>query len=253
MSESRRVLVLANETVAARAVLDEVRYRGGPDAVVRVVAPILQRSRLSHLLDTSKDTALNQARERMEASVAAMLAAGLRADGRISDGDPLQALDDGIRVFNPDEVIISTHPPNRSTWLEKSVVKTARERYSIPIHHVVVDTVHEAETIHRDDLPAGPSKPSRKVTLYRASEYDEAVAVQSGGFQNSQSAGRSGVVFSTAQPSRHDESIFFMVEIPEDLAEPYEISAEGEDRLFVIPADLVNRHIPRAVSGDFSE
>lgn len=253
MSESRRVLVLANETVAGRAILDEVRYRGGPQAQVRIVSPVLVPSRLSHFLGTSQDEALNQARARLEESVAAMRAEGFDADGKLSDSAPLQALDDGIRVFEPDEVIISTHPPARSTWLEKKVVEQAREQYSLPIHHVVVDTVHEAETIHRDPTARGPRAPKRKLTLYRASEYQEAVTVHSGGFENANTLGRSGVAFTTAEPIAADESIVFMVEIPEDLAEPYEVTAEGSDRVFIIPADLVNRHIPRAVSGDFSE
>lgn len=253
MSESRRVLVLANETVAGRAVLDEVRYRGGPDAEVCVVSPVLVPSKLGHLLGTAQDTALDQARIRLDESVEAMRAAGLRAEGHLSDADPQQALDDWIRVFRPDEIIVSTHPPSRSTWLEKSIVQTARERYSLPVHHVVVDTVHEAETIHRDQVREGPRAPRPSLTLYRASEYEEALTVHDGGFANQSSAGRSGVTFTTAQPEVHDDAIFFMVDIPEDLAQPYEVPSGGADRRFVIPADLVNRHIPRAVSGDFSE
>lgn len=253
MADSRRILVLATETVAGRAILDEVRYRGGPEAQVRIVSPVLVPSRLSHFLGTSRDKALDQARERLDASVAAMRAAGLHAEGRLSDADPVQALDDGIRVFQPDEVIISTHPPARSTWLEKKVVATARAEYSIPIHHVVVDLVHEADSVDRDTTKPGPRVPRQKLTLYRASEYEEAVNVHSGGFENENASGRSGVAFTTGEPDTVDEAIVFMVEIPEDLAEPYEVTTDGPDRVFIIPADLVNRHIPRAVSGDFSE
>ncbi len=253
MSDSRRILVLATETVAGRAILDEVRYRGGPDAVVRIVSPVLVPSRLSHLLGTSRDSALDQARERLDASVASMRAAGLDAEGRLSDSDPAQALEDGVRVFRPDEVIISTHPPSRSTWLEKKVVSQAREALSIPVHHVVVDLIHESDVVDRDTTKPGPRAPKRKLTLYRASEYEEAVTVHSGGFENESTAGRSGVAFTTAEPGAVDETIVFMVEIPEDLAEPYEVTTDGPDRIFVIPADLVNRHIPRAISGDFSE
>ena len=54
--------------------------------------------------------------------MAALRAAGLDARGEIGDADPLQALDDHFRVFEPDEVVISTHPPDRSQWLERRVV-----------------------------------------------------------------------------------------------------------------------------------
>ena len=38
-----------------------------------------------------------------------------------------------------DELIISTHPPERSRWLERGVVERAREEIDLPVTHVVVD------------------------------------------------------------------------------------------------------------------
>ena len=43
------------------------------------------------------------------------------------------------RTFQPDELIISTHPPGRSHWLERGVVERARSRFDMPLIHVVVD------------------------------------------------------------------------------------------------------------------
>ena len=68
-----------------------------------------------------------------------MRAAGLQADGEIGDGDPIQAIEDAIRTFRPDELILSTHPEGRSHWLERGVVEKARERFEIELTHVVVD------------------------------------------------------------------------------------------------------------------
>ncbi|MDQ3865262.1 MAG: amino acid permease, partial [Actinomycetota bacterium] len=65
------------------------------------------------------------------------------ARGQVGDDDPLQAMDDALRSFGADEIIISTHPPGRSNWLERDVVSRARERYECPIAHVVVDLEHE--------------------------------------------------------------------------------------------------------------
>ena len=44
-----------------------------------------------------------------------------------------------MRTFAPDEIVISTHPEGRSNWLESGVVDAARERFDVPITHVVVD------------------------------------------------------------------------------------------------------------------
>jgi hypothetical protein len=65
--------------------------------------------------------------------------AGIEARGQIGDGDPLLAIEDGIRIFAPDELIISTHPEGRSNWLERGIVDSTRERFALPVTHVVVD------------------------------------------------------------------------------------------------------------------
>ena len=70
-------------------------------------------------------------------------AAGVEARGEVGDGDPLQAMEDALRTFGADEIIISTHPEGRSNWLERRVVEKARERFAVPITHVVVDLERE--------------------------------------------------------------------------------------------------------------
>ena len=77
--------------------------------------------------------------ERLEDSLAAMRAAGIEARGEVGDGDPLQAIEDALRTFAPDELVISTHPEGRSNWLERGVVTGARDRFALPVTHVVVD------------------------------------------------------------------------------------------------------------------
>ena len=69
--------------------------------------------------------------------------AGVEASGEIGDDDPLQAIEYALRTFAPDELIISTHPEGRSNWLERGVVSGARERFAMPVTHVVVDLEHE--------------------------------------------------------------------------------------------------------------
>jgi hypothetical protein len=40
-------------------------------------------------------------------------------------------------------VIIATHTPERSRWLEQGVVERAREEVPIPVTHVIVDLENE--------------------------------------------------------------------------------------------------------------
>lgn len=138
----RHLLVIANETCAGAALLDEIRYRAGDgNAEVLVVAPALTGPVRFWASDV--DGARAQAQARLDASLAALATAGVSARGEIGDADPLQAIEDALRTFGADEIIISTHPPGRSNWLERDVVGRARERYEMPIAHVVVDLERE--------------------------------------------------------------------------------------------------------------
>jgi uncharacterized membrane protein len=140
--DRKKVLVVANETVAGRALRGEVLHRTSEtDADVLVVCPALN-SRIRHWT-SDEDRAREQAHERLERSLAALSEAGVEARGEVGDDDPMQAIEDALRTFGADEIIISTHPPGRSNWLEKDVITRARERFDLPITHVVVDLQHE--------------------------------------------------------------------------------------------------------------
>jgi hypothetical protein len=142
-----RILVLANETVGGRALLNEIQNRcRGRNTEIFVVVPALTSSPLEHWA-SDVDQALDEARERLDASLATMAQAGLRARGHVGDHhEPNASLEDALRDFPADEVVISTHPPERSRWLERGVVTRAREEVPLPITHVVVDLEAEAGT-----------------------------------------------------------------------------------------------------------
>jgi hypothetical protein len=134
----RRILVVANETVGGAPLLNMIRQRSeGVNEHVLVVVPALN-SPLKHWV-SDDDGAREAAQQRLEASLAAMRDAGIDARGEVGDGDPLQAIEDALRTFAPDELVISTHPEGKSNWLERGVVDAARERFALPVTHVVVD------------------------------------------------------------------------------------------------------------------
>jgi nucleotide-binding universal stress UspA family protein len=139
-----RILVIANETVGGGPLRDEIRRRSeGFDEHVLVVCPALN-SPMRHWA-SDEDDARAKAQERLNASLARLREAGVDAEGEVGDAEPLQAMEDALRLFGPDEIIISTHPVGRSHWLERGIVEAARERFAVPITHVVVDL--EAEEI----------------------------------------------------------------------------------------------------------
>jgi GABA permease len=136
--DEHRILVVANETVGGAELLGEVRERAGGRRVrVLVVCPALN-SPLKHWA-SDEDGARDAAQARLDQSLTGMRSAGLEAEGEIGDGDPLQAIEDALRTFQPDELIVSTHPLGRSHWLERGVVEAARERFALPLTHVIVD------------------------------------------------------------------------------------------------------------------
>jgi len=138
-----RMLVVANETVGGGALLEEVANRGrGRDCEILVVTPALAVSRAEHWA-SDVDEALELARQRMELSLIELDRLGVRARGEIGDSDPNVAIEDALRLFPADEIVISTHPPEESRWLERGVVERARREIDLPITHVVVDLAAE--------------------------------------------------------------------------------------------------------------
>jgi hypothetical protein len=144
--EERRILVIANETVGGSTLRETIRERAaGYEAHVLVVCPALN-SPLRHWA-SDEDEARAAAHRRLNASLHRLEEAGMTAFGEVGDADPLQAIEDAMRTFGPDEIIISTHPEGRSHWLERGIVTSARERFAVPITHVVVDLEAEREEV----------------------------------------------------------------------------------------------------------
>ena len=142
----RRILVIANETVGGEKLRNCILAKSeGVQEDVLVVVPALN-SPLRHWV-SDEDDARHAAGERLQRSLERLADIGISARGEVGDGEPLQAIEDGLRTFGPDEVIISTHPEGRSHWLERGIVAAARERFDVPITHVVVDLEAEQEEI----------------------------------------------------------------------------------------------------------
>ena len=138
----RHIVVVANETVVSRALVEliEDKARQGPVRVT-VVAPVNQ-PRQGYVV--YYDTRRAAARRRLDKTLDLLRDAGVPAEGVVVEADPVTALRDAIARLEPDEVIVSTHPQRQSGWLRRdAVAQMRRVAGALPFEHVVVDLAAE--------------------------------------------------------------------------------------------------------------
>ncbi|MBU8809121.1 amino acid permease [Mycolicibacterium goodii] len=136
-----RVLVLANQTVESAELLDELR-RIGADRdtryhVVVPASPIDTGVASTHgPLDISEATQ-RAAQERLDNTLATLRSEHFEATGTLGEYRPLRALAKAVETFRPDQIVISTLPPEESVWQRFDVVDRARAEHHVPVTHVV--------------------------------------------------------------------------------------------------------------------
>jgi len=139
--------VLANETVAGKTLIDALRRRAeqGP---IRVTVICPQNAPRAGFV-VYDDARRSSAERRLRRTLDLLHEAGIAARGAVVDPDPLQALRDGLHEYQPDEVLISTHPGAvRSSWLRAGLVERARKVSDVPVDHVEVDLASPRERAH---------------------------------------------------------------------------------------------------------
>src|SRR4029079_13710592 len=107
------------------------------------VAPILI-SRV-HYAMSDIDTELGLARTRLDEVVRWAKGEGFEVAGEDCPDEPLVAIEDQLRKFAADEIVISTHPPGRSNWLEAGVFERASERCRPTRPHTLLYTPDTGE------------------------------------------------------------------------------------------------------------
>jgi len=138
------VLVIANETVAGRTLSEALQRRAeeGPLRVT-VVCPV-SRPREGYVI--YEDTRRAAARRRLDRTLERLHEQGIVADGFVVDADPVDAVRDALAQLEPpvDEIVVSTHPEQKSGWLRRHVVERIRKAAGgRPVEHVVVDLAKE--------------------------------------------------------------------------------------------------------------
>jgi GABA permease len=140
--KANRVLVLANRTVAAVELLDELRridHAGEAKYFLCVPADFVDTSPAEPTRSVWLDEAeVEAAHLRLADTIALLQAEGLSVRGEFGDHLPIRALEYGVAEFTPDQIVISTYPLEDSLWLQHDVVDRARTAYpAIPVTHVI--------------------------------------------------------------------------------------------------------------------
>jgi hypothetical protein len=135
------VLVLANETIGGKALLDAIleRHNEG-DAKFFIVVP---RTRPKYGNVIYDDAVRMSAQVRVDLALAFARQHEVEAVGEVGDDDPFSAATDAIGEFGIDEVILSTHPATSSGWMRRDLPERIREASGLPVKHVVVDIANE--------------------------------------------------------------------------------------------------------------
>jgi hypothetical protein len=137
----RHILVVANETVTGHALIDAVKRRAAEQDVelVTVLAPV-NAPRAGYVV--YEDTRRAAAGRRLDRTLGALREAGIPAHGLVVENDPADAVRDAFGMLDPKptDVILSTHPVEKSGWMRKNVVDRVRKAAGdVPVEHVVAD------------------------------------------------------------------------------------------------------------------
>jgi hypothetical protein len=133
------VLVVANETVTGRALIEAVERRRNGELQATVICPVKQPQRGYVVYE---DTRRAAAGRRLDRTLTMLRDAEIPAHGLVVETDPVTAVRDAIAQLEPpvDQIVLATHPQEKSGWLRKNVVDRIRDcAGDIPVEHVVVD------------------------------------------------------------------------------------------------------------------
>lgn len=140
----RHILVVAGEQLAGEALRAELAAAGGDDAELDVLVPILASR--SHAWASDVDRERAEARERLEGSLAWAAEHGFAAKGEVGDVNPRVAIEDELRVFGADEVVIVMHARERTSWLANRMLGHLAAELDMPVREVVLGDEQEGSS-----------------------------------------------------------------------------------------------------------
>jgi hypothetical protein len=132
---ARRILVVTTDAGDTDAVREQVEQAAGGEPVdVRVVVPAAKLSPLKWIT-SDEDAARREAARDAEATAAAL---PMDAETEVGDPDPVLAIEDALRTFPADELVIATRAGKAAEWLEHGSGEEALRRFDLPVRRVVL-------------------------------------------------------------------------------------------------------------------
>jgi GABA permease len=132
-----RILVVANETLEAPHLLDEVGRRveasgGGERCAVHLVVPVAHGRGV-----WTEGGAKADAQVRLDDALVRFKELHVEVSGEVGDVSPVRAVGDALLVRPYDEIVLSTHPSGVSRWLKQDVPSRIRQQHpEVPLTHV---------------------------------------------------------------------------------------------------------------------
>ncbi len=141
----KTILVVANETIGGKPLIDAIRARAAEGETRFVLCIPQTRPRAGYVIYNGAVSDAAQAR--LELALGFIRSEGIEAIGEVGDEDPYAATIDAVREYNPDEIIISTYPEARSGWLRRDLIDRIHQASALPVEHVVADIDSEGLTV----------------------------------------------------------------------------------------------------------
>jgi hypothetical protein len=136
---SRHILVVTTAPVDGGALRDRVlEHAGNGQTELKVVATASDLSPLDWLAN-DEDRARAEAESRAVEVGRAVAPEADRVEAEVGDTDPVQAIEDALRTFPADELVLVTRRDDDAGWLEEGAAADAFQRFNLPFTHLVVD------------------------------------------------------------------------------------------------------------------
>jgi GNAT superfamily N-acetyltransferase len=137
----KTVLVVANETLGGRPLLERIKEKAAQEEIRVVVCVPRTNPRQGNII--YDEAVFDAAQVRIDLARKIMREEGIDAIGEVGDPDPYTATMDAIAEHDPDEIIISTYPAASSGWLRRDLIERIAEATRIPVEHIIVDLDQE--------------------------------------------------------------------------------------------------------------
>jgi hypothetical protein len=166
MAFKRRILVVANVTATADALLNQLRARAQHEPLA------------AYLLVPA--TAIGGGREaagmQLKTAVKALREAGIEAEGSVGDADPVVAVSE---VWDPkrfDEIVVSTLPASLSKWLPAALPQRIARLTGAQVAHIISAPSGPVQMWAARSSQAYAPRSSRAYAPRSSQAYDHAAA-----------------------------------------------------------------------------